>query len=1035
MPLTKAQLLAENAQLRQQLAQFYEQHLQRLREYYQDSPLPTYIWEQRADDVVLVEHNRAADHLTRGQIARLIGQSYRQLYADRPDICADFERCLHQRVTIEREMHYTLVSTGQTRLMKAVYTPLHPHYVIVCIEDLTERKQAEERLRESEERFSKAFYNNPIAMGIRRVEDDTLLDLNPAFERLFGYSRQELLGKKVGDLDLYTEPAARQVVLEAAQAGQPLTHMKLALRRRSGEVLHVTMSVEYITLHGVPCALASFDDVTQQTQTEHALRQSEQLLATIFDHTHIMVAYLDPQFNFIKVNRAYAQADGRTPEFYPGKNHFTLFPNAENEAIFRRVVATGETHSAIARPFEYAYNPERGVTHWDWALVPVKDAHGVISGLVFTLQNVTTHIETAEQLERSRAILQATLDATDNALLVVDLERHIVTYNHSYVELWKMPAEVIETRDARITLAYALNQFVEPETYHASVEALYATPQATARMECVLKDSRIIEVVSQPYFTGLKVAGRVWGFCDITLRKRAEVKLEEARAELEHRVLERTAELELVNRRLREREEHFRQVVETAPYAMLMVDAAGKIMLANRQTEIIFGYPNEQLLGQAVEKLLPARSRMGHVALRDKFLAQPQGRFMNTGRELIGQHRLGPEIPLDIALTPLETNAGLAVLVSMFDITERKQAEQAIRESELRYRSLFHNTLDGVLILDDEARCLAANPATCQLLGYSQEEVLAMNVWGFAGSSGSAQASARWQALLQTGKQSGETVAKHKDGRSLAIEYQAVANILPHLHLLVLHDVTERKLAETQLQMLNTELTRSNAELEQFAYIASHDLQEPLRMVTRYNELLAKRYSDKLDDNAKEFIQFAIDGAQRMSLLIKALLEYSRIGRNMAMTTVAMGEVLQLAQRNLTLAVEDCQGQVEADPLPTVRGNTTLLVQLLQNLIGNALKFRRPNQSPHIKITAHPVTQQHWQFSVQDNGIGIPPDQQDKLFVIFRRLHTREAYPGTGIGLAVCKKIVEQHSGCIWVESNEQGGATFFFTLPAADTP
>ena len=235
-----------------------------------------------------------------------------------------------------------------------------------------------------------------------------------------------------------------------------------------------------------------------------------------------------------------------------------------------------------------------------------------------------------------------------------------------------------------------------------------------------------------------------------------------------------------------------------------------------------------------------------------------------------------------------------------------------------------------------------------------------------------------------------------------------------------------------QLQQLNQELIRSNHELEQFAYIASHDLREPLRMVTSFTQLLAKRYSGQLDSEADKIINFAVDGAKRMEVLIEGLLAYSRIGsQGKTFQSVDCGELLDRALSNLQLAIEETKTQIIRNPLPTVIGDATQLIQLFQNLLANAIKYHR-EEPPIIEIGAE-AQQQEWLFWVKDNGIGIDPQYCDRIFQIFQRLHTRQEYPGTGIGLAICHKIVEHHGGRIWVESTVEQGATFYFTLPIKD--
>jgi len=242
-------------------------------------------------------------------------------------------------------------------------------------------------------------------------------------------------------------------------------------------------------------------------------------------------------------------------------------------------------------------------------------------------------------------------------------------------------------------------------------------------------------------------------------------------------------------------------------------------------------------------------------------------------------------------------------------------------------------------------------------------------------------------------------------------------------------EIYRRKRTEEQIKATLMELERSNKELEQFAYVASHDLQEPLRMVSSYTQLLAQRYENQLDDKAQKFMGYAVDGAVRMQRLINDLLAYSRVStQGKTLGTIDSHAALGEALRNLATAIEETRAIVINDDLPTIRADATQLSQLFQNLIGNAIKFRGADL-PRISISACDLGRE-WRFSVQDNGIGIETQYAEKVFAIFQRLHTRAEYPGTGIGLAICKRIVERHGGRIWFESEPGFGSTFFFTMP-----
>jgi PAS domain S-box-containing protein len=365
------------------------------------------------------------------------------------------------------------------------------------------------------------------------------------------------------------------------------------------------------------------------------------------------------------------------------------------------------------------------------------------------------------------------------------------------------------------------------------------------------------------------------------------------------------------------------------------------------------------------------------------------------------------------------------------DISERKRAEALLRENEERFRAIFTNSPDPYLVVDAEtAELQNCNPATETMMGLSWAELIGKTVGALApqyqhdGRLSSAVFAERLKMAQDEGRDRFECQVSRGDQTKLWVDINASAVVMngrPVL-LLVWRDISVRKVLEESLQ-------RSNQELEQFAYVASHDLQEPLRMVASYTELLSERYKGRLDERADKFIDYAVDGAKRMQGLINDLLEFSRVGsraeaRELVPATAALTEALA----NLQFALRDSQGVVTHTELPMVWATGTQLVLLFQNLVGNALKFRGA-LAPTVHLSAE-ARAGEWLFCVRDNGIGIDPQFAERIFRVFQRLHERGKYPGSGIGLAICKKIVTRHGGRMWVESQPGQGAAFFFTWP-----
>jgi PAS domain S-box-containing protein len=373
-----------------------------------------------------------------------------------------------------------------------------------------------------------------------------------------------------------------------------------------------------------------------------------------------------------------------------------------------------------------------------------------------------------------------------------------------------------------------------------------------------------------------------------------------------------------------------------------------------------------------------------------------------------------------------------SILSLVQDITARKQAEETLRLSEERFAKAFQAIPDAAVIYRDDGTLLDVNQQWERLFGYRREEALGqtsldLHLYVNPADRPSLLALSEQQGSLRDS----EVAVRRRSGevRQISISTERISVQGEPCALAILRDITEQKAAAAALAQKTAALERSNAELQQFAYVASHDLQEPLRMVATFVDLLARRYQGNLDTEAEQFIAYAVEGAKRMKSLIDDLLAYSRIGTQEELyDLVDCEEVLQHTLQTLRLAIEERQAVITHVPLPVVRAGEMQVALLLQNLLSNALKFCNA-APPRIHVSAQPRGAE-WLFSVQDNGIGIDPQYAERIFVIFQRLHTRKEYPGTGLGLAICKKIIEQQGGRIWVESELGKGATFFFTLP-----
>jgi PAS domain S-box-containing protein len=355
---------------------------------------------------------------------------------------------------------------------------------------------------------------------------------------------------------------------------------------------------------------------------------------------------------------------------------------------------------------------------------------------------------------------------------------------------------------------------------------------------------------------------------------------------------------------------------------------------------------------------------------------------------------------------------------------------------EGRYRGLLEAAPDAMVVVNQGGEIVLVNAQAEKQFGYRRDELLGQKVTniipvGFAERLIADDLRSAEDASAQQIGTGIELIARRKDGSEFPIELMLspLRNAEGTLVTAAIRDISVRKNAAVVLLQKVKELNRSNEELGQFAYIASHDLQEPLRMVASYTQLLSRRYKGKLDADADEFIAFAVDGASRMQRLIQDLLAYSRVGtKGKDLLETSSEDALQQALSNLRGAIEESSAVVTHDPLPAVMADEMQLIQLFQNLVGNAIKYQRPG-IPRVHVSAAKNGGKKWYFTVKDNGLGIDPQYFERIFGMFQRLHKRDEFAGTGIGLAICKKIVERHGGNISVESKPGQGSTFRFAL------
>jgi PAS domain S-box-containing protein len=948
-----------------------------------------------------------------------------------------------------------------------------------------------------------AIYNSaPIGLCVFDTEL-RYLRINERLAEVNGLPASEHIGRTVREIMPDLADQVEAIAKKVLETGLPVMNVEFIGTSPARPDVRRTLYSNWVPIRDTSGKIVRInvvtEEVTERKQADEELLHSHALIDSVLNNTHMLVAYMDPQFNFRMVNEPYARADGKNVAFFPGKNHFALYPSAENEAIFQKVVETGDPVFFYAKPFHYAHSPGRGTSYWDWSLIPTRDADGHVTGVVLTLADVTARIKTEEALRESESSFRSLFETMTEGFALHEIftdeqgrpvDYRFLNVNPAFERLTRLKgSELIGKHVLEVlpdTEQYWIENFgrvaltgepVHFENYSASLDRWY-------EVFAYRPAPRQFAVV----------------FTDISERKKTveRERLEHRETAFANRVLRAFVEFEgdtlfdqalaVVQEEMASRHGVFGYIPQPGH---LFCPSLSKMLDACEIEGKCIHYPPEKWKGLWAKALTQKRSLYtneappvppGHPTIHNNLaapilfqgeaigllnIANKDGGYTDADRDTLDRisARVAPVL--------------YAWIQRKLREDERKAAEEErelllaeVQAEKEKLSSLLASIQDEVWFTDKEKRFTFANPAARIGFALYPDEVIqvekltaSLEVFRSDGSPRPSEETPPLRALR------GEIVTNQEEIIRMPangeLRYRQVSsspvrdgegNIIGAVS--VVRDITEHKQMEealcksrdeleqrvnertAELQRANAKLTRVNRRLEElnkelqdFTFVASHDLQEPLRKIQTFGDILTKKGENFLDEASRDHIKRMQSAAARMKKLLDSLLLYSRVTTKAERAKPTdLERCVREALSDLEVIIEEKNARVEVDDLPSVMGNRVQMVQLFQNLIGNALKYLRDGEPPHVRINSRQAgdDKDAYDIIVEDNGIGFEEKYLDRIFLPFQRLHGRSGkYEGVGMGLAICKKIVERHGGEITAKSELGKGSTFIVTLPA----
>lgn len=896
--------------------------------------------------------------------------------------------------------------------------------VVNNFKDITDAVNLENKKNELSDELKKrnsfiesVLYNLPIGIVVNNIKNKEVTFVNRQFREIFGLDVAEIAIEDIpGNRNLKSEHGSNEILSRIdSMLDYPVDGIvkwdKLEVATKNGKQRFV--NVKSMTLEGQGLLISTILDVTRESQQAGEIQLAKANYESLINGTSDLIWSIDSSMNVITANKAYKESirqyinrepkagdsvliDDFGPELVSKwRNYYSRALNGESFLIDEQI------YSPVAKRINYARI----------SFNPIYNSDNSLFGVACFSKDVTEDILNLFELQKAKTDLVNIMNSSIDFICTIDGDMNFVKLSASMEEMLGLGSDKLEG----INILNFIIQDDHQKTIQVAEEIIKSLEITNFENNVINKEGRVVPVVWSARWDDedhlVYCVGR-----DVTADKFKEKALVES-------------------------ENKYKKLFENNPSPMFIWDFTSlQILDANEEALSKYGYTREDFLSLSLRELRPIEDvPMIEAITKSKEI------YISTNKSVWRHKKKNGEIMfLEISSHLIEDNDRTYTLALLNDVTEKLKIEEQLKLME----SVVVNASDSVVITEADPfdenghRIIYVNEAFTKMTGYTSEEVVGKTPKLLQGPKsdklallGLSKALKRWESYTIT------MINYKKNGEEFWIELSVtpVANEKGwYTHWIAIErDVTERKNSEIRLEQLNEQLQKhsqelaiSNQELEQFAYIASHDLQEPLRMVSSFLTQLENRYNELLDARGKKYIHFAVDGASRMRQIILDLLEYSKVGRGVdELEIVNFNQIIEDVKFFFRQQIDELNGQIEADDLPELKTRRSAIHQVFQNLIGNALKYSRTNVLPQISISIIDLPNV-WRFSVKDNGIGINKVYFDKIFVIFQRLHGKGEYSGTGVGLAVAKKIIEQLGGSIWVESEEGFGSTFYFTIP-----